>query len=150
MRWSVFVTFWLLVMPAVAAAETRIDISPSANFSRYKTYTIEVSPPVRYGQVDEDDTILGVIDWEFAYAAPAQFALDPPWWLVVRAPENWEEGIDELEDVVSQQLEIAPGQAGRMGERWARLAWILDLDSTFFRAFDGTCRVVPIREDSMR
>ena len=57
MRWSVFVTLWLFVLPAVAAAETRIDISPSANFSRYKTYTIEVSPPVRYGQVDEDDTI---------------------------------------------------------------------------------------------
>ena len=57
MRWSVFVTLWLLVMPAVAAAETRIDISPSANFSRYKTFQIEVNPPVRYGQVDEDDTI---------------------------------------------------------------------------------------------
>ena len=56
MRWSVFVTLWLLVTPAVSA-ETRIDISPSANFSRYKTYTIEVSPPVRYGRVDEDDTI---------------------------------------------------------------------------------------------
>ena len=57
MRWSVFVTLWLFVMPAVAAAETRIDISPSANFSRYKTFQIEVNPPVRYGQVDEDDTI---------------------------------------------------------------------------------------------
>jgi len=57
MRWSVFVTLWLFVMPVVAAAETRIDISPSANFSRYKTFQIEVNPPVRYGQVDEDDTI---------------------------------------------------------------------------------------------
>jgi hypothetical protein len=57
MRWSVYVTLWLLVTPAVAAAETRIDISPSANFSRFKTYRIEVNPPIRYGQVDEDDTI---------------------------------------------------------------------------------------------
>jgi hypothetical protein len=57
MRLSALVTLWLLALPAVAAAETRIDISPSANFSRYKTFTIEVSPPVRYGQVDEDDTI---------------------------------------------------------------------------------------------
>ena len=57
MRWSAFVTLWLLVLPAVAAAETRIDISPSANFSRFKTYKIEVNPPIRYGQVDEDDTI---------------------------------------------------------------------------------------------
>ena len=57
MRWSVFVTLWLLVTPALAAAETRIDISTSANFSRFKTYKIEINPPVKYGQVDEDDTI---------------------------------------------------------------------------------------------
>ena len=57
MLWSVFVTLWLLVLPAVAAAETRIDISPSAHFSQYKTYKVEVEPPIRYGQVDEDDTI---------------------------------------------------------------------------------------------
>lgn len=58
MLWSVLVTLWLLVLPAVAAAETRTDINRSKDFSRYKTYSLEVSPPVRYGEVDEHNTIV--------------------------------------------------------------------------------------------
>jgi hypothetical protein len=57
MLWSVFVTLWLLVLPAVAAAETRTDINRSKDFSRYKTYAVEVNPPIRYGEVDADNTI---------------------------------------------------------------------------------------------
>ncbi|KAK7948990.1 uncharacterized protein PG986_009876 [Apiospora aurea] len=47
--------------------------------------------------VDEeaDEKILGVIDWEFAYVAPTQFALDPPWWLLLEAPEKWEDGLED-------------------------------------------------------
>jgi hypothetical protein len=58
MLWSVFVTLWLLVvLPAVAAAETRTDIDRSKNFNQFKTFTVEVSKPVSNGQVDEDNTI---------------------------------------------------------------------------------------------
>jgi hypothetical protein len=32
---------------------------------------------------------VGVIDWEFAYTAPAQFNFDPPWWLLLEDPEYW-------------------------------------------------------------
>lgn len=44
--------------------------------------------------VDESDQVLGAIDWEFAYAGPAQFVLDPPWWLLLDVPEMWDGGVE--------------------------------------------------------
>ncbi|RSL49472.1 hypothetical protein CEP54_012406 [Fusarium duplospermum] len=54
--------------------------------------------------VDQDDEILGVIDWEFAYAAPSQFALDPPWWLLLDVPEMWDDGIEDWASVYQRRL----------------------------------------------
>ncbi|PNY28462.1 Uncharacterized protein TCAP_01618 [Tolypocladium capitatum] len=45
--------------------------------------------------LDEDQRVVGVIDWEFAYAAPAQFSFDPPWWLLIHDPEYWTGGYSE-------------------------------------------------------
>ncbi|KAI1800111.1 kinase-like domain-containing protein [Daldinia bambusicola] len=42
--------------------------------------------------VDKNDCVVGVIDWEFAYAAPRQFSFDPPWWLLLKSPEYWDGG----------------------------------------------------------
>ncbi|KAH8177901.1 phosphotransferase enzyme family protein [Sarocladium implicatum] len=39
--------------------------------------------------LDKDLRIAGVIDWEYTYAAPAQFSDDPPWWLLLMKPEEW-------------------------------------------------------------
>lgn len=36
--------------------------------------------------------IAGIIDWEYAYVAPTQFSLDPPWWLCLDNPHNYDEG----------------------------------------------------------
>ncbi|PVH93238.1 hypothetical protein DM02DRAFT_604220 [Periconia macrospinosa] len=33
--------------------------------------------------------ITAVLDWEFTYAAPAQFAYDPPSWLLLLGPDMW-------------------------------------------------------------
>jgi uncharacterized protein DUF4136 len=57
MFWRIFITSWLLILPAVAMAESRYDIDRTKNFSKYRTFTLEVSPPVRNGQVDEDNTL---------------------------------------------------------------------------------------------
>lgn len=38
---------------------------------------------------DGENKVAAVIDWEFTYAAPAQFVLDPPWWLLFETPEMW-------------------------------------------------------------
>ncbi|CAK7220435.1 hypothetical protein SCUCBS95973_004154 [Sporothrix curviconia] len=42
--------------------------------------------------LDKDDRIVGVIDWEFAYAAPLSFSSCPPWWLLIEEPESWPVG----------------------------------------------------------
>lgn len=55
--------------------------------------------------VDNEDNVLGAIDWEFTYAAPTQFALDPPWWLLLEMPEMWDEGIDDWTSVYEQRLQ---------------------------------------------
>ena len=39
--------------------------------------------------------IVGVVDWEFTYAAPVEFSFAPPWWLLVEKPEYWPRGLDD-------------------------------------------------------
>ncbi|TPX18765.1 uncharacterized protein E0L32_011514 [Thyridium curvatum] len=55
---------------------------------------------------DSVDKVAAVIDWEFTYAAPTQFALDPPWWLLFETPEMWRpSGVDEWSKAYGQRLE---------------------------------------------
>ncbi|KAK1995299.1 hypothetical protein LX36DRAFT_582729 [Colletotrichum falcatum] len=43
----------------------------------------------------------------FTYAAPTQFVLDPPWWLLFETPEMWDlSGVDEWSKAYELQLEI--------------------------------------------
>ncbi|OAX76997.1 hypothetical protein ACJ72_08709, partial [Emergomyces africanus] len=44
--------------------------------------------------VNEDLNIRGVIDWEFCYAAPVEFAHCSPWWLLLAPPDDWISGLD--------------------------------------------------------
>lgn len=54
--------------------------------------------------VDPDFNILGVVDWEYCYAAPVEFALCSPWWLLLARPETWEAGFDDfLEHYIPRQ-----------------------------------------------
>ncbi|KAI2795233.1 hypothetical protein POX_a01838 [Penicillium oxalicum] len=41
-----------------------------------------------------DLKIAGVVDWEFTYAAPAEFSYAPPWWLLIEKPEYWPKGLE--------------------------------------------------------
>ncbi|TVY38041.1 hypothetical protein LSUB1_G005273 [Lachnellula subtilissima] len=45
--------------------------------------------------INDTNEVVSVIDWEFTYTAPAQFILDPPWWLLLDTPEMWDAGIDD-------------------------------------------------------
>ena len=54
--------------------------------------------------LDKDREVVAFIDWEFAYIAPTQFALDPPWWLLLDIPEMWPDGIDEWVRVYELRL----------------------------------------------
>ncbi|KAM7214453.1 hypothetical protein V8F06_010147 [Rhypophila decipiens] len=101
--------------------------------------------------VDNDDHIAGIIDWEFTYAGPTQFVLDPPWWLLIEGPENWDDGIQDwasvyegrletwLSEVKKAEKEMSPGSlllSAYMRESWktgrfwvhyaARKSWAFD------------------------
>lgn len=46
--------------------------------------------------VDADLNIRCVIDWEFCYAAPAEFTYCSPWWLLLAHPDDWEDSLDSF------------------------------------------------------
>ncbi|KAJ6031710.1 hypothetical protein N7540_002442 [Penicillium herquei] len=48
--------------------------------------------------------IVGVVDWEFTYAAPAEFSFAPPWWLLIETPESWVKGLDDWTQVFDYRL----------------------------------------------
>lgn len=54
--------------------------------------------------LNKADDIVAIIDWEFAYIAPTQFALDPPWWLLLNVPEMWHTNIDDWTKVYNVRL----------------------------------------------
>ncbi|RMJ26390.1 Phosphotransferase enzyme family [Aspergillus sp. HF37] len=88
--------------------------------------------------LNADLQIVGVIDWEFAYASPAEFSAAPPWWLLLEQPEYWPDGIEawtelyecrlqtflkmlvEREDALIQSGRLEEGQrlSGPMWESW--------------------------------
>jgi aminoglycoside phosphotransferase (APT) family kinase protein len=54
--------------------------------------------------LNNSDNIAAVIDWEFAYAAPTQFILDPPWWLLLDLAETWSTGIANWRETYDLRL----------------------------------------------
>ncbi|PLN83414.1 phosphotransferase family protein [Aspergillus taichungensis] len=56
--------------------------------------------------VDEADTVVGVVDWEFTYTAPVGFTHAPPWWLLLEKPEYWTKGLDDWCTQYERRLQI--------------------------------------------
>ncbi|KAK3302830.1 kinase-like domain-containing protein [Chaetomium strumarium] len=56
--------------------------------------------------VDAGLNIVAVIDWEWAYFAPAQFVYDPPYWLLLERPEFWYGTVLEWRDKFSRVLDV--------------------------------------------
>ncbi|RFU30718.1 hypothetical protein B7463_g5620, partial [Scytalidium lignicola] len=54
--------------------------------------------------LNEANDIVAIVDWEFAYIAPTQFALDPPWWLLLNVPEMWHTNIDDWTKIYDVRL----------------------------------------------
>ncbi|RBA14944.1 phosphotransferase [Fusarium proliferatum] len=55
--------------------------------------------------INDDNDVVGAIDWEFPYGGPSQFTLDPPWWLLLEVPEMWDDGIEDWASTYEQRLE---------------------------------------------
>ena len=72
--------------------------------------------------VDSELNFRGVIDWEYCYAAPAEFTYCSPWWLLLRHPEDWEDGDlgAFLEQYLPRQrlfLQVLQEEEGKLIER---------------------------------
>lgn len=56
--------------------------------------------------LDAECSIVGVIDWEFAYAAPAEYTYSPPWWLLTEMPEYWPSGLADWSATYEPRLSL--------------------------------------------
>lgn len=56
--------------------------------------------------LDDDDNVVGVIDWEMSYFAPASFSYDPPWWLIIDRPEFFQKGLGSWTEDYKRQLPL--------------------------------------------
>ncbi|PLN85786.1 phosphotransferase family protein [Aspergillus taichungensis] len=110
--------------------------------------------------INKDLQIVGVIDWEFTYAAPAEFSHAPPWWLLLEQPEYWPDGIEAWAEayesrlhtflkVLAEREEIAI-QQGRLRQEGRlsgcmRQSWNFAFDAVFWKKLDnrffGPCTV---------
>lgn len=90
------------------AAENRLapgfesDDGDEEGWASFRLYSEDLRPSNVL--VDKDLRVVGVIDWEFAYAAPSQFAFDPPWWLLLKMPEDWPGGYIAWAEVYEPRL----------------------------------------------
>lgn len=71
-------------------AEKRLTPESSSSCQDFRLFSEDLRPSNVL--LDKDLNVVGVIDWEFAYAAPAQFSFDPPWWLLLEEPDWWADG----------------------------------------------------------
>ncbi|GLB11230.1 hypothetical protein AtubIFM57258_008096 [Aspergillus tubingensis] len=78
--------------------------------------------------------IIGVIDWEFSYAASAEFSAASPWWLLLEQPEYWpDEGHHKL-----WTLKRGTRVLGPMQESWESGGFLVSHAARRNFAFDMT------------
>ncbi|KAF5558995.1 kinase [Fusarium mexicanum] len=76
------------------ASEGRLEVrSSKEGRNHFRLFSEDLRPSNVL--IDKDFKVVGVIDWEFAYAAPAEFSFDPPWWLLLKYPEYWPGGYEQ-------------------------------------------------------
>lgn len=126
------------------AAESRLRNHTTPDSGPFKLFCDDLRPTNIL--LDEDMKIAAVIDWEFTYAAPAEFSHSPPWWLLLEMPEEWPRGVADWTKAYQPRLEtflrvlesredasIASGAlgheqrlSGRMRESWTQAAFWVD------------------------
>ncbi|KAK8178774.1 kinase-like domain-containing protein [Phyllosticta citribraziliensis] len=74
------------------AQENRLT-SPSTAAGPFKIWCDDLRPANVL--LHSNSEVAAVIDWEFTYFAPSEFAESPPWWLLLELPEYWPNGIDD-------------------------------------------------------
>ncbi|KAL1865594.1 hypothetical protein VTK73DRAFT_5133 [Phialemonium thermophilum] len=137
------------------AHENKLWPGTSSSGDTFKLFSQDLRPANVL--LDTDLRVVGVIDWEFAYAAPAQFTFDPPWWLLLLEPDSWPGGYSEWMKVYEPRLQTflrvleaeekkmagvdgapasSPSLSRRMRESWQERTWMIDYAARDSWAFD--------------
>ncbi|KAK8093765.1 hypothetical protein PG997_000450 [Apiospora hydei] len=119
-------------------AGTRATLPMPSGSGSFRLWGEDFRPANILVNEEADEEILGVIDWEFAYVAPTQFALDPPWWLLLEAPEKWEDGLEDWSGHYDNRLGTWLAAMEEAEEAKDEKSWAFDaiywtyLDEQFF------------------
>ncbi|KAF9886741.1 hypothetical protein FE257_011118 [Aspergillus nanangensis] len=55
--------------------------------------------------INKEKNIVGIVDFEFTYAAPVEFSFAPPWWLLLKRPEYWPDGLEDWTKLFDRRLQ---------------------------------------------
>ncbi|OAA40243.1 Protein kinase-like domain protein [Cordyceps fumosorosea ARSEF 2679] len=86
----------------LASADRLAD--PALRYGPFPLWCDELAP--RHALTNGDGRVAAIIDWKHTYAAPAEFAHAPPWWLLLTEPEDWAGGFEAWEDAYAPRLEL--------------------------------------------
>ena len=134
---------------SACSKHARVTLPSPDNSSSFRLWSDDFRPANVL--IDENDQVLGAIDWEFAYVGPTQFVLDSPWWLLLDVPEMWDDGIENWTSVYERRLKtwlsameeaeqnMSPGSlplSAYMQESWATGRFWLNYAARRSWAFD--------------
>lgn len=139
------------------------------NSGPFKLYCDDLQPTNMLAD-PETLRITAVLDWEFTNAMPAQFAHDPPWWLLLLGPDMWLEkhsmegfmtryqprleqflrALQKVEDKTNAEDKRGPSLSERMRESWeTKRFWFdygirksFDVDAVYWNALHEEGNVV--------
>ncbi|KAJ5106556.1 hypothetical protein N7456_003231 [Penicillium angulare] len=77
--------------------------TPSTNLGPFHIWCDDLRPSNVL--LNENLQIVGVVDWEFTYAAPVEFSHAPPWWLLLEQPEYWPDGLEAWTKMYDSRLQ---------------------------------------------
>ncbi|KAB8252945.1 hypothetical protein BDV35DRAFT_375407 [Aspergillus flavus] len=118
------------------AAESRLNSHTTSNSLPFKLFCDDLRPTNIL--LDDNMKIIAVIDWEFTYTAPAEFASMPPWTYQPHL-ESFLRVLKRQEDTAIANKTLAESRriSGRMRESWGHRDWAFDavwpmMDAKFF------------------
>ncbi|KAG5795590.1 hypothetical protein H9Q69_005354 [Fusarium xylarioides] len=79
-------------------------VLPNQDTGPFKLICDDLQPTNMIVNNEQDLKIIGVLDWEWSYAAPAQL-VSTPWWLLIESPNVWSY-IDKRLDRFNRLLEL--------------------------------------------
>lgn len=77
--------------------------TPSTNLGPFNIWCDDLRPSNVL--INEHLQIVGIVDWEFTYAAPVEFSYAPPWWLLLEQPEYWPDGLEAWTSMYESRLQ---------------------------------------------